>query len=101
MLGTMNVTSDGDGPVKPRELSRSCLTIVENIGEGNFGVVSKALFEDRGNLIRGPGYLVAAKVLRSTESSARKELLEEALTMVCVSMCTVHVYVCLCVRVCM
>ncbi len=77
-----SIQLDEDGPIKPREIKRACITIVENVGEGNFGVVSKALFEDKGALLKSPAYLVAAKVLHSKDSTARTELLEEALTMV-------------------
>ena len=51
---------------------------MKQIGQGNFGVVSKALLSE---LPGQPGYLVAVKVLQDFDSNARSDLLREAAIM--------------------
>ena len=63
-------------------LQRVWVTVLEDLGKGNFGTVSKGIYEERGALVRTPSYLVAVKVLTSKDVNARSELLEEALVMV-------------------
>ncbi|EDQ90683.1 uncharacterized protein MONBRDRAFT_15893 [Monosiga brevicollis MX1] len=69
--------SDGDVKV-PRELRRQCLTLLEELGRGAFGLVYKGLLEEPPN----PGFLVAVKSLHdAADEKARQELLEEAAVM--------------------
>lgn len=67
----------GIDPTVPRELSRAHLTLLNELGKGAFGVVSKGLLKET----RNPGYLVAVKTLQSTAASDKEELLEEAAIM--------------------
>ena len=50
--------------IPQREINRAALSIVEQIGTGQFGVVVKAVLDERstGGV---PGYMVAAKVLKT------------------------------------
>lgn len=63
----------------PRELPRSNLTILEELGKGAFGAVYKGLLEIRPH----PAYLVAVKSLHESlsDGGSRRELLEEAAVM--------------------
>ena len=69
----------------PREVKRSCLTLVERLGKGAFGEVWKGVLDELGAgggfAIPG-GYLVAAKtVLAGASDDATEELLQEAIVM--------------------
>ncbi len=64
---------------EPREIPRSSIEIISELGAGAFGEVLKGLFED-GELL-APAYIVAIKTLRSEHSAAeRMEMLREAAT---------------------
>lgn len=65
-------------PTAPRELSREHLTLLDELGKGHFGIVSKGLLKEEK---RTPGYLVAVKSLQPRAGSAAGELLEEAAVM--------------------
>jgi serine/threonine protein kinase len=59
-----------------REIPRSCIRIISELGKGAFGVVYKALLKEDP---RRPAYLVAVKSLHAGSSeSERRELLVEA-----------------------
>ncbi len=45
--GLENISHDENGPLLPRELDRSWVTVLEDLGRGNFGVVSKGIFEEK------------------------------------------------------
>eukprot|EP00042_Codosiga_hollandica_P058000 m.869193 g.869193 ORF g.869193 m.869193 type:complete len:2559 (-) comp59742_c0_seq1:183-7859(-) len=60
----------------PRELSREHVKILNELGTGNFGKVSKGILTESSN---APGYLVAIKVLHP--HADRMELLKEAAVM--------------------
>lgn len=62
-------------PTIPRELRRSHLTLLDELGKGNFGVVYKGLLKEEP---RRPGYLVAVK---TSNDSGKDDLLEEAAIM--------------------
>ena len=64
----------------PREIKRPAVRIIEALGKGNFGEVSKGFLTEHADL---PGYLVAIKILHQTSDSAgaRTELLTEASVM--------------------
>ena len=64
----------------PREIKRPAVRVIEVLGKGNFGEVSKGFLSEHSDL---PGYLVAIKVLHQTSDSAgaRTELLTEASVM--------------------
>ncbi len=66
-------------PIHPREVARSAMSIIHEIGQGKFGVVSEATLQETKSI---PPYLVAVKALhpRST-GETRQELLEEAAVM--------------------
>ena len=67
---------------RPRELPRESVTIVKEIGKGNFGIVAKAQFAERRGRMILPAYLVAIKQLHQTASTeARNEILGEAAVM--------------------
>jgi serine/threonine protein kinase len=67
---------------KPREISRSCVTLLEQVGEGAFGAVWKGVL-DESKSGGPPEYQVAAKtVLKNQENqAATNELLAEAMVM--------------------
>ena len=71
--------SDHHGPKVPREIKRSAVRIVHNLGKGNFGTVDKAILDEHHLL--GAGYLVACKQLLSTRNEDRLSLLEESVVM--------------------
>ena len=77
------VGSDGQThAARPREVARESVTIVKEIGKGNFGIVAKAQFAERRGRMVMPAYLVAVKQLHSTASTeARNEILAEAAVM--------------------
>jgi serine/threonine protein kinase len=62
----------------PRELKRPQVKIIEAIGKGNFGEVSKGVLTENPNV---PGYLVAIKSLLATFDADRGEILREAAIM--------------------
>ena len=64
----------------PREIKRSAVKIVGNLGKGNFGTVDKAVLDEH-HALGIPGYLVACKQLLSTRNEERASLLEEAVVM--------------------
>ena len=63
----------------PRELKRSDIRLLENdiLGEGNFGVVQKAIFDQRGS--DTPPYAVAVKTIKFTKAADEEEFIKEAL----------------------
>jgi serine/threonine protein kinase len=68
----------------PRELKRSCVTIVKKIGEGQFGEVAKgSLDEYRDSGI--PAYMVAIKTVHDPSGPGGDDLLQEATVMAQVS----------------
>ena len=74
---------DGNSAREPQELKRECLTILEQLGKGNFSIVSNATFEDRStNDTHSYAITVAVKILQDDDSAAKKDLLREALLMV-------------------
>ena len=67
-----------DARTVPREIKRPAVRIVETLGAGNFGEVSKAILTETSNI---PGYIVAVKVLHMNNDDAqttRSQLLAEA-----------------------
>ena len=70
---------DGERNI-PREVKREKVNIIETLGKGNFGEVSKGTLTEMTGL---PGFLVAIKVLHQSvdAASARVALLEEAAVM--------------------
>lgn len=69
----------------PREIPRHCIKTLNMLGEGAFGSVQKALFDDRVHS-GSPPYLVAVKTLKGNASNENKEaLLNEAVLMAQVS----------------
>eukprot|EP00055_Hartaetosiga_balthica_P017917 m.125036 g.125036 ORF g.125036 m.125036 type:complete len:2563 (+) comp9427_c1_seq8:916-8604(+) len=70
---------DGDGPRVPRELSRSAVRLIEELGRGAFGIVSKGILQENPVV---PGYLTAVKsTLEKATLADRQELMEEAAVM--------------------
>jgi hypothetical protein len=67
-----------DGPRKPREVKRSAVKLLDELGKGNFGVVSKGLLTE---IVGTPGYLVAIKILHESFDADRTGLLQEAAVM--------------------
>ena len=69
-------------PIRPRELKRSWLTLVDRLGKGNFGDVWKCTLDD-GEYKDVPPYLVAAKTVLegSGALAAEEDLLKEAALM--------------------
>lgn len=66
---------------KPREVSRRCVTLLEELGSGQFGEVCKASVDEVATT-GVPAYLAAAKTLKAGASTADKnELMEEAAIM--------------------
>jgi hypothetical protein len=79
MLEALNELNHGDsGPRDPREIKRAALTLLDELGKGNYGVVSKGVLREMAGL---PGYLVAVKVLRNPGVEFRTSLLQEAAVM--------------------
>ncbi|EDQ90821.1 uncharacterized protein MONBRDRAFT_15557, partial [Monosiga brevicollis MX1] len=76
MIDQLNSGAVGeDGPRVPRELGRSHVKLLDELGRGAFGIVYKALLEEPGM----PGYIVACKSLHeANQGGAMRELLEEA-----------------------
>ena len=54
----------------PRELKRSGLKILEELGKGFFGIVFKGMLKEHANV---PGYLVAVKSLNDRVWGRRKK----------------------------
>ena len=70
---------DAEGPRIPREINRSALKLLGELGKGAFGIVYKGMLKEHANI---PGYLVAVKSLHEKGTLADKqELLEEAAVM--------------------
>ncbi|EDQ85118.1 uncharacterized protein MONBRDRAFT_29610 [Monosiga brevicollis MX1] len=69
---------EGEGDlVVPREVERRHLKVLETLGSGHWGIVSKALLEE--NIMSGvPGFLVAVKILKTQSDEALIELTREA-----------------------
>ena len=64
----------------PREIRRKCVTVLEKIGEGAFGEVSKGFLDEEQS--RGtPGFTVALKVMKDTSEGAIHEFTGEAALM--------------------
>jgi surface protein len=82
MLGN-GIIMDGQliSEMKPRELKRSNVVLLEQVGSGSFGAVWKAML-DESHATRRPEYLVAAKtVLEGAPAEARADLMTEAAAM--------------------
>ncbi len=78
LLAALQDIQSDDGPRKPREILRSAIVELEELGHGHFGSVSKATLSE----IKGqPGYIVAVKVLHQSAGEDRKALLQEAAVM--------------------
>eukprot|EP00040_Diaphanoeca_grandis_P012413 m.62900 g.62900 ORF g.62900 m.62900 type:complete len:796 (+) comp23217_c0_seq1:243-2630(+) len=65
--------------IKPREMKRSSVKLLENIGEGAFGGVWKAFYDSRKDGLQIPPSLIAVKTCKIPEQS--NALLREAVTM--------------------
>jgi len=72
----------------PRELKRSGLSLIDQLGQGAFGEVWKGLLTDGDNTTSIPEFLVAAKTVKAGQgmdtsgaAAAEEELLKEALLM--------------------
>jgi serine/threonine protein kinase len=66
---------------KPRELTRSTVTLLQKVGSGSFGAVWKAVLDESARTGR-PEYHVAAKTVReSAPTEARDDLATEATVM--------------------
>jgi serine/threonine protein kinase len=79
MIEQFKDAGDNDGPRVPRELPRSSVRLLDELGRGAFGLVYKGLLEENKMI---PAYLVAVKSLHERSSGAdRQELLEEAAVM--------------------
>jgi serine/threonine protein kinase len=75
--GLGDTTVDG----KPREMKRIAIKLLNNIGEGAFGTVSKGLVDERGTT-GVPEYTVAVKVLKNEPTGSEiKEFMREAAIM--------------------
>eukprot|EP00056_Hartaetosiga_gracilis_P013539 m.225186 g.225186 ORF g.225186 m.225186 type:complete len:1405 (-) comp13859_c2_seq8:3644-7858(-) len=69
---------DKDGLVHPREINRSNLDLLEIIGSGHWGDVTKAVLEEHKSS-GVPGFLVAVKTLHSEDNvESQTELMREA-----------------------
>ena len=73
-------SADEGGARIPREVKRQSVSIVGNLGKGNFGTVDKAILYEH-HALGVPGYLVGCKQLLSKRSEDRTSLLEEAVVM--------------------
>eukprot|EP00049_Salpingoeca_infusionum_P016616 m.341810 g.341810 ORF g.341810 m.341810 type:complete len:2215 (+) comp16115_c0_seq9:108-6752(+) len=69
---------DEDGPRHPREIPRSAIKLLDELGKGQFGIVYKGMLKEIPNR---PGFLTAVKSLNSRSNADRMELLEEAAVM--------------------
>ncbi len=79
MLEALNDMQLGEGgPRDPREIKRVALTLLDELGKGHYGVVSKGLLRE---VMGQPGYLVAVKVLHISTDDSRTGLLQEAAVM--------------------
>ena len=79
LIDQLNGRSEEDGIVVPREISRSSVELLDELGRGAFGLVYKGIMREVASM---PGYLVAVKSLHSSAGgSDRQELLEEAAIM--------------------
>lgn len=68
-----------EGPVVPREIKRTAVSLLDEVGKGAFGIVHKGLLKED---TRSASFLIAVKTLSVQSSSAnRTELLEEAAIM--------------------
>jgi len=78
LMEQFNNADGEDGPSMPREISRDAVKLVDELGKGAFGLVSKGVLKESSL----PGYLVAVKsLLPGTAASDRRELLEESAVM--------------------
>jgi hypothetical protein len=74
-LGDLNTP---DGPRLPREIQRRCIRLLETIGSGNYGSVTKGLLSEHSG---SPGYLVAVKSLLRPDTASHQLMLREAAIM--------------------
>jgi serine/threonine protein kinase len=65
---------------KPRELKRSNVVLLEQVGQGAFGAVWKAML-DESSTTGSPEYQVAAKTVRGDSAEGRVDLTTEAVVM--------------------
>jgi serine/threonine protein kinase len=78
MLETLSDIATNYGPRQPREILRTKVNVLETLGTGYFGTVSKGTLSE----IKGyPGFIVAVKTLHNPEESSRASLLMEAAIM--------------------
>jgi hypothetical protein len=80
LLNMLDTLPQGAEKLKPREIKRDNVKIVNNLGKGNFGTVDKALLDEQ-RVAGIPAYLVAVKQLLSKQNEDRVTLLEEAAVM--------------------
>jgi serine/threonine protein kinase len=71
-----------DNGMKPREIKRKHVTLIEQVGRGAFGAVWKAML-DESSITGTPEYQVAAKTVLNTNESpeATEDLINEAAVM--------------------
>eukprot|EP00039_Didymoeca_costata_P014830 m.245056 g.245056 ORF g.245056 m.245056 type:complete len:1352 (+) comp16106_c0_seq35:215-4270(+) len=69
-----------DAKKTPLEIRRGCITFIKDIARGEFGVVSKAMLDDR-ETQRVPPFLVAIKKIEKDSEDAELNLLQEATIM--------------------
>lgn len=75
-------TDAGNRQQYPKELRRDAVTVIQDIGKGNFGTVAKAQYAERFGRQVLPAYLVAVKQLHvDATAEARREILLEAAVM--------------------
>ena len=78
--GILSLMQGLPSTLTPREIRREHVTIVGNLGKGNFGSVDKAMLDEQ-RAMGIPAYLVAVKQLLSKRTEDRTSLLEEAAIM--------------------
>jgi serine/threonine protein kinase len=74
--GTVPIHSE----CKPRELKRSNVVLLEQVGQGAFGAVWKAML-DESSTTGSPEYQVAAKTVKGDSAEGRVDLTTEAVVM--------------------
>jgi serine/threonine protein kinase len=74
---------EAGGPRIPREIKRIHITLMDELGHGQFGEVWKALLDESSIAGGAPEYLVAAKTVKNAKESPEgsRELLAEAALM--------------------
>ena len=78
-LGRRGSGADGS-PRLPQEITRSCVTLITELGKGNFGSVWKGMLDESART-GVPGYLVAVKQVHDSSIEAVSDLIHEAALM--------------------